>query len=78
MTMFRGYPYPEVHQLMTAKMGVLGYSDYVGLRQLRRFVGARRLKCTGVELGLSWFAWHEGNIVVDGYAQEADRLYQYP
>ena len=63
---------------MTAKMGVLGYSDYVGLRQLRRFVGSRRLSCSGVELGLSWIAWYEGNIVVDGYAQEADRLYEYP
>ena len=50
--MIREYPYPEVHKLMSSKMGVLGYSDYVELRQLRRVVGLRGLQCTGVELGL--------------------------
>ena len=76
--MVREYPYPEVHKLMSSKMGVLGYSDYVELRQLRRVVGLRSLQCTGVELGLSWLAWYEGNIVVDGYVEEADRVYEHP
>ena len=78
MTMAREYPYPEVHKLMSSRMGVVGYSKYVEHRQLRRVVGLRGLQCTGVELGLSWLAWYEGNIVVDGYVREADRLYDHP
>lgn len=72
------YPYDDVHQMLSRSYGEASYSALVGCRGLRRIAERRHLGCSGVELGQSWLAWYEGNIVVDELCRAADSQCAHP
>ena len=72
------YPYDDVHQMLSKSYGEASYSALVGCRGLRRIAERRHLGCSGVELGQSWLAWYEGNIVVDELCRAADSQCAHP
>ena len=76
--MERQYPYKDVHQMLSRSYGEASYGALVGSRGLRRIVERRHLGCSGVELGQSWLAWYEGNIVIDELCHAADSQCDHP